>query len=819
MKLRLTAASLLVLALFAGTPQALAESTVESWVMAQAEVPQEVQTFLQDNRDPASLSNEELIARFRQARNLAKIKTLDAETRAQLQALGNAARQEVVKRQGQAEQQKPAEQPEVQPEQKAEEPQQQQPEQPAKAAVPAAVKRILADDRSPKDLSNEELIQRYRQARSLSAQEALPADVRKKLSEMARADRAEVVARQQAAEQPAAPQKQQQTKQPGEKNQMQPAQPAEAPAALPGDLRQLLADERAVKDMSVEELSARFRTARKYNENEKLPAGVRAKLSKIAKDSRAEVLRRQTQAEQPPAQGEQPQQPGTSAAELKALLADNRPIKQFSDEELRNRFRIARKYNESEKLPADVRAQLAKIAKDSRAEVLRRQTQAEQPPAQGEQPQQPGTSAAELKALLADNRPVNKFSDEELRNRFRIARKYNENDKLSADVRAKLSEIAKDARAEVLRRQSQAQQPPPQPGKMTAAQAEAQAAQLLNDPAQATKLNDVMLRKRLYAIRDLLALNLVSAQTEDALRKKLATDREVLRRRIAERDGTPQPLPAPSKPGSGNTTNNINITNIQVILNDRRRSDELEDEELRRRIAVYRDAYRDERYEDDDRDFYEETLERDRDLLRRRLIDERRRRAAQLEIRGKNFDIDIGLEFEPSAPRRPRYVFAQEAEDSELEDILAAPPARKIERKYSIDDIEAEPEIREAMPAIEIDNVRFGFNESFVREEEVGNLDRIAEIMERIIAKRPQEIFMVEGHTDAVGSDEYNLKLSRERSAAIKKALTTYYVIPERNLKTVGYGERYLKIPTPEAEQENRRVSVRRVTPLLGLND
>ncbi|NJM31455.1 MAG: hypothetical protein HC855_16450 [Rhizobiales bacterium] len=49
-------------------------------------------------------------------------------------------------------------------------------------------------------------------------------------------------------------------------------------------MRQLLADGRAVKDMSVEELSARFRTARKYNENEKLPAGVRAQLSKIAKE-------------------------------------------------------------------------------------------------------------------------------------------------------------------------------------------------------------------------------------------------------------------------------------------------------------------------------------------------------------------------------------------------------------------------------------------------------------------------------------------------------------------------------------------------------
>ena len=61
--------------------------------------------------------------------------------------------------------------------------------------------------------------------------------------------------------------------------------------------------------------------------------------------------------------------------------------------------------------------------------------------------------------------------------------------------------------------------------------------------------------------------------------------------------------------------------------------------------------------------------------------------------------------------------------------------------------------------------------------------------------------------------------LSRQRAEAIKRALTTYYVIPARNLRTVGYGERYLKIPTAEAEQENRRVSVSRATALIGEAD
>jgi outer membrane protein OmpA-like peptidoglycan-associated protein len=58
--------------------------------------------------------------------------------------------------------------------------------------------------------------------------------------------------------------------------------------------------------------------------------------------------------------------------------------------------------------------------------------------------------------------------------------------------------------------------------------------------------------------------------------------------------------------------------------------------------------------------------------------------------------------------------------------------------------------------------------------------------------------------------------LSKARAEAVKKALSTYYIIPTKNLKTVGLGERYLKIPTAEAEQENRRVSISRATAVIG---
>ncbi|MEP6827942.1 MAG: OmpA family protein, partial [Aestuariivirga sp.] len=85
----------------------------------------------------------------------------------------------------------------------------------------------------------------------------------------------------------------------------------------------------------------------------------------------------------------------------------------------------------------------------------------------------------------------------------------------------------------------------------------------------------------------------------------------------------------------------------------------------------------------------------------------------------------------------------------------------------------------------------------------------------RIVKKYPKEVFLIEGHTDAAGSDEYNLNLSELRAESVKNMMTTYYVIPAENLRTVGLGERFLKIPTSDPEPENRRVSVARITPLL----
>jgi len=84
-----------------------------------------------------------------------------------------------------------------------------------------------------------------------------------------------------------------------------------------------------------------------------------------------------------------------------------------------------------------------------------------------------------------------------------------------------------------------------------------------------------------------------------------------------------------------------------------------------------------------------------------------------------------------------------------------------------------------------------------------------------LLERNPAETFLIEGHTDAVGSETANLVLSDSRAATVARILTDFYGIPPENLATQGYGERFLKVKTQDAERLNRRVTIKRITPLI----
>lgn len=68
--------------------------------------------------------------------------------------------------------------------------------------------------------------------------------------------------------------------------------------------------------------------------------------------------------------------------------------------------------------------------------------------------------------------------------------------------------------------------------------------------------------------------------------------------------------------------------------------------------------------------------------------------------------------------------------------------------------------------------------------------------------------FLVEGHTDAVGTDLYNMTLSEKRAMSIKSHLVRNYEIPSEYLEAVGVGETNLLNPDRPEDGTNRRVRI-----------
>jgi outer membrane protein OmpA-like peptidoglycan-associated protein len=69
--------------------------------------------------------------------------------------------------------------------------------------------------------------------------------------------------------------------------------------------------------------------------------------------------------------------------------------------------------------------------------------------------------------------------------------------------------------------------------------------------------------------------------------------------------------------------------------------------------------------------------------------------------------------------------------------------------------------------------------------------------------------FQIAGHTDALGSDQYNEWLSQQRASAVASYLTDRHAITKDRLETLGRGERELADPQNPSDGINRRVEVR----------
>ena len=155
------------------------------------------------------------------------------------------------------------------------------------------------------------------------------------------------------------------------------------------------------------------------------------------------------------------------------------------------------------------------------------------------------------------------------------------------------------------------------------------------------------------------------------------------------------------------------------------------------------------------------------------------------------------------------------ASEEDLYEALTAPPLERLDRGHSLEEIRQRYDLRERMRSVDLDTINFEFGSWEVAPEYYDTLEQLAEVINRILQENPEEVFLIEAHSDAVGSGIDNLSLSDRRAEAVAIILTHAFGVPAESLVTQGYGEQFLKLPTELPERENRRVSVRPIKPLM----
>ncbi len=101
--------------------------------------------------------------------------------------------------------------------------------------------------------------------------------------------------------------------------------------------------------------------------------------------------------------------------------------------------------------------------------------------------------------------------------------------------------------------------------------------------------------------------------------------------------------------------------------------------------------------------------------------------------------------------------------------------------------------------------ILYDVNKATLRSEAKTNLDKMAVILN----KYPDTNILIEGHTDATGTDEHNLELSRNRASSVSNYLAGLGVDPSR-FTAMGYGESQpiATNDTDAGRQQNRRVEL-----------
>ena len=118
---------------------------------------------------------------------------------------------------------------------------------------------------------------------------------------------------------------------------------------------------------------------------------------------------------------------------------------------------------------------------------------------------------------------------------------------------------------------------------------------------------------------------------------------------------------------------------------------------------------------------------------------------------------------------------------------------------------EVKVEQKERGTTITLEDINFEFGKAELLPGAGQTIDPLVEAL----GKEPKRNILIEGFTDSIGNDQYNMKLSLQRANAVRDAITAKGISAGR-ITTKGYGEQFPveSNETPAGRQKNRRVEI-----------
>jgi outer membrane protein OmpA-like peptidoglycan-associated protein len=108
--------------------------------------------------------------------------------------------------------------------------------------------------------------------------------------------------------------------------------------------------------------------------------------------------------------------------------------------------------------------------------------------------------------------------------------------------------------------------------------------------------------------------------------------------------------------------------------------------------------------------------------------------------------------------------------------------------------------------------VLFEFNKATLAQSDIAELNKAKDF----VKKYPTSRVLLEGHTDNIGSEKYNMELSQKRAEAVRQHLIQAGAVDAARISAIGFGSTKPIAPNrtengkdnPEGRTKNRRVEI-----------